>query len=116
LQKCNVRILPKDQAQAVSIGKGLLKFSFLDIDVEHIVNLFIDYECDFKTELYVPNYKGGHLYQVIEAFITNNQKLIQKIKEIKHANGCVTFTLQDKKTGTVFKKSCFPENWTIDII
>lgn len=94
--------------------RNLFNYENVTIDLNHIVNIYIDFDFDFRTQLWRPTFAGGHRKEVVDKLI--EQELAEKVSEETWQNQCKKYTLQNVWTDQQFIKTMFPENWSIEDI
>ena len=107
-------LISQEEDLNYSFGKDLFGLGSVSFDWSHIINLSIGWEYDFKTNLYVPSFEGGHSKETIDRLIQSG--LVKKISEKKWKNGCAEYVLENIWTGKRFSKTVFPANFDISNI
>ena len=107
-------LISQEEDLNYSLGKDLFGLGSVSFDWSHIINLSIGWEYDFKTNLYVPSFEGGHSKETIDRLIQSG--LVKKISEKKWKNGCAEYVLENIWTGKRFSKTVFPANFDISNI
>jgi hypothetical protein len=110
-QDINIEI---DDQGRYSFKAILFDLKRVTFDWFHIINIQITFIYDYRSKLYRPSFKGGHIKEVIENLI--NEKLVEKISESRWPNGCIEYTLKNIWTNECFTKTVFPEAWNIEKI